>query len=78
MAQRKRAGPITQRSMDRNHPLLGGLSNVRGMLVFKSQSGTCKAAEACFAHNPDGHGLELSSVMLKDLTVMLKKYFFLI
>ena len=22
MAQRKRAGPITQRSMDRNHPLL--------------------------------------------------------
>ena len=25
MAQRKRAGPITQRSMDRNHPLLTGL-----------------------------------------------------
>ena len=23
VAQRKRAGPITQRSMDRNHPLLG-------------------------------------------------------
>ena len=26
VAQRKRAGPITQRSMDRNHPLLSVLS----------------------------------------------------
>ena len=30
VAQRKRAGPITQRSMDRNHPLLG-------VLIFSSR-----------------------------------------
>ena len=45
MAQRKRAGPITQRSMDRNHPLL---------IVFSSgclsqQLLTCTALALCAA-----------------------------
>ena len=37
MAQRKRAGPITQRSMDRNHPLL--LSRCNRIVVSTSRCG---------------------------------------
>ncbi len=32
VAQRKRAGPITQRSMDRNHPLLKDFRGSRGLM----------------------------------------------
>ena len=37
VAQRKRAGPITQRSMDRNHPLL--LSRCNRIVVSTSRCG---------------------------------------
>ena len=36
MAQWKRAGPITQRSMDRNHPLLDFFLSIGGSLSFTS------------------------------------------
>ena len=71
VAQRKRAGPITQRSMDRNHPLLqkNPLFSSFFLLFFNfdppmfhakcvQQSG---AAEACWAHNPEVDGSKPSS-----------------
>src|SRR4029434_1087035 len=71
VAQRKRAGPITQRSMDRNHPLLRKPRQLTLQLcraqecsgrspiwAEKKQSG---AAEACWAHNPEVDGSKPSS-----------------
>lgn len=45
MAQRKRAGPITQRSMDRNHPLLIAFSSC----CLSQQLLTCTALALCAA-----------------------------
>lgn len=39
VAQRKRAGPITQRSMDRNHPLLALVFFLRGAVLYLSWGG---------------------------------------
>ena len=46
VAQRKRAGPITQRSVDRNHPLLRThFSRILRFLFFTVENGACPGVE---------------------------------
>ena len=75
VAQWKRAGPITQRSVDRNHALLcifvqyyfcpyvNNLVKSRYFHSFfnKKQSG---AVEACWAHNPEVRGSKPRSAIV--------------
>ena len=55
VAQRKRAGPITQRSMDRNHPLLSSL-------VFPNFVSYLEQLPEWYAGVPDKNGKQKSRV----------------
>ena len=66
VAQRKRAGPITQRSVDRNHPLLRThFSRILRFLFFTVENGACPGVEpgtsrtrsANHTTRPTGHGI---------------------
>lgn len=58
MAQRKRAGPITQRSMDRNHPLLDSLVFLHLLKHLQSKNDSQKKATTLVCLS--GAGLFLS------------------
>ena len=66
VAQRKRAGPITQRSVDRNHPLLRTqFSRILRFLFLTVENGACPGVEpgtsrtrsANHTTRPTGHGI---------------------
>ena len=65
MAQRKRAGPITQRSVDRNHPLLCPNFSLSSFIIWACpgvEPGTSCTRSANHTTRPTGHVIWTSAI----------------